>query len=277
MDRFIKRLGDAYHKYSINPCEENLKILQELTGREDMQDVFDATATIISEATDIEGLEALQHSVNRLHKERSLLLQDQRIQAQARRRLNPQRPLVVNQHLQALRESIKSKIHQLHREDKGQQRLELKLFGLCCRRYQEKIRDREASILGPHAYEIAGDEEFQQDAKALNQISEMADPKEKLAFLDDHLNMLQDKYLPGKVVHEKLCQLLIITLSQADNPHLLRDIELVEQSLTLQQRQSNLGAILKAASVAVYIIQREALPDIPLKTIDSNEELSEAA
>ena len=263
MDKHIDQLGDAYSKFSIDPCEENFKVLQELTGMEEMQDVFDATGASITEAVEVKPLQNLQKAVDRLHNERAILLQDQRIQTQAQRQLNPRLALTVNQHLQTLRKSIVLRIKQLTRDDAGQRRLQSKIFGLCCRRYQEKIKEKKATILGPHAYEIAADREFQQDAKGLNHIMELADPKEKLAFFDVHVSTLQDKYLPGRVDHERLCQLMVITLTEADNPQLIHEIELVDRLVTVHQRKSNVGFLLKAASVAVYMIQREALPDLP--------------
>ncbi|MDP1834504.1 MAG: hypothetical protein Q8K75_01115 [Chlamydiales bacterium] len=258
-NKHLERLGEAYHKYSIDPCDKYLKTLQDLTGKKDLPDVFDATSNCVEQATSIEPLQELQTSVDRLHNERSFLL-NQRVQKEALSKLPDLRS--VTQHLKKLSESVGTRIRQLKDNNGAKKRVELQIFSMCCRRYQEKIQCKQVKVLGPHAYQLANNVEFLKDAKAINQISTIPDPLEKLKFLNDHLSELQDKYLPGKVAQAMLCQLFILAFSHADNPNLLFDIEALDSTLSPQQRGSDVGELLQAAAAAICMIQREALPEI---------------
>lgn len=259
MDRRLEQLERAYRKYSIDPSPDSLKSLQDLTGKQQLPDVFDETGNYILTATDVKPLEELERSVERLHKERSLLL-DQRVQKQAQSKLPDLRD--VTQHLKMLKSSLGKRIRHLKENDESKKHVELQIFHLCCRRYQEKIHLQKVTALGPQAYQLAMDSDFLKDAKAINNISNLQDPKEKLAFLDEYVSDLQDKYLPGKVPQAMLCQVLILSLSHADNPSLLLDIEALNRLLSPAERKSNLGEVLSAASKAIQMIQQEALSEV---------------
>ncbi len=261
MDIHLNQISDAYAKYSVTPTADNLKRLGELTGRKDLGEILEATDALVKEAHDVKGLERLQAAIGRLDSERRILL-DRRIQDKARGCLNGR---MVRDQLANLSQAIVLRIRLLTGADEVQKRLQCQIFGLCCERYQEKIEARTTKILGPSTYDIMKDPEFLQDAQAFNKISSCSNPTEKLAFFTDHVNELQDKYLPGGVKPEQLCQLLIIMFSHAANPQLLSDIEEVDRCLPAQQKQTPLGSLLQAANRAVLMIQQEALQEVDHK------------
>ncbi len=259
MDQQLDRVGEAFGKYSINPNIENLKVLQDLTGQKELPEVLDATDALVQTAMEVKPLKKLQLAVYRLDNERLILL-DKRVQLEANRHLNGKS---VCSHLRSLTESIKQRIRVLTHEDDAQKKRQSRIFGMCCRLYQEKIKAQATKLLGPEAYEIAQDPDFVADAKRINKISDMSDPNDKLAFFEQHMYDLQDKYLPcGRILPTQLCQLLIITLTHADNPELLHDIADVSRCVPQQKEALPIGGLVRAAKTAVCVIQEEAFPDL---------------
>ncbi len=63
MDAHLNAITNAYTKYSVTPNAENLKALEELTGRKDLAEILDATDSIVKEAYDLKGLEKLQAAI----------------------------------------------------------------------------------------------------------------------------------------------------------------------------------------------------------------------
>ena len=116
--------------------------------------------------------------------------------------------------------------------------------------------------MGPHSYELAQDPSFIEAAQEFACLSDLEDPRKSVEFFINHIHELQDRFLPGEVLPEQLCQLLIVTLATANSPELIDDLKREDRGLTKSDRRAGAGEMMQAASTAVYLIQKEALPDV---------------
>ncbi len=262
MKSIIEKLGEAYLRYALNPSGDNLSTLEKLTGAKSLLDVLEATEVLVDESSAVKPLRNVQKAIRQLDAEPEIFFLDKRIQAKSHKQFSNANFDVINSHIRKLRRTLRRRIRHLTQSDKLKAKVQMQLFALCCRRFMEMIEKGCADLLGPQSYDIAENKNFLKDARLINQMSKLRHPKKKLEFFCEHVNRLQDKYLPGEVVEDQLCQLLIVALTCADNPQLLWDLQIADRAVTPRQRHSIEGQLMHAASVAVYMIQREALPDV---------------
>jgi len=257
----LEKLSEAYVRYALNPSTENLQLLQEFTEESKLTDILSATETMVGRARSVRILRNLRQAIGELRREPEIvLLQKKKLRDspnQLRKRVG-----TVKQHLSDLYKSIRKRIRVLTKGDEVRDRVRQQLFGLCCRRYQEKIRLHTCKLLGPHSYELAQDPSFIEAAQNFARLSECEDARQCVKFFIDHVHELQDRFLPGEVLPEQLCQLMIVTLATANNPELIDDLKRVDKALTKSDRRAGAGDLMQAASTAVYLIQKEALPDV---------------